>query len=298
MIEYINGNYNVKILNDGTKIREWEDGIVPTPLFPESIDVKITNYCDMGCVFCHEKSTTEGLHGDHYNLFNMLVTSLSPGVELAIGGGNPMSHPEFYTLITGLSQTGIICNLTMNQGHIKKHQEELEFLLNMQFIRGLGISIMSPKLEYVERLKEISNNIVYHVIAGVTPISTIDALFELPNPKLLILGYKEFGFGVDYLKDNESSIYKNMEELYRKLPEIVQQDGVVSFDNLAIEQLNVKRLFTTEGWKRFYMGDDFEYTMYIDAVEETFAPTSRSTDRVPWNDMSLIDYFQTNRIKR
>jgi len=67
----------------------------------------------------------------------------------------------------------------------------------------------------------------------------------------------------------------------------------LSFDNLAIEQLNVKRLFTVEGWERFYMGDDFCFTMYIDAVKQEFAPTSRSASRTPFNKCSLIKYFST-----
>jgi len=53
----------------------------------------------------------------------------------------------------------------------------------------------------------------------------------------------------------------------------------------------VKRLFTQEGWEKFYMGDDFTYTMYIDAVEGNYAPTSRSKDRESFNNYTLINYF-------
>lgn len=65
----------------------------------------------------------------------------------------------------------------------------------------------------------------------------------------------------------------------------------ISFDNLAIEQLNVKKLFTIEGWEQFYMGDDFCFTMYIDAVKQEYAPTSRSDKRVGFKESSLINYF-------
>lgn len=45
---YKNGNYEVIILEDGTKIRITEDEkFVPTRL--ESTDCKITNFCDMNC---------------------------------------------------------------------------------------------------------------------------------------------------------------------------------------------------------------------------------------------------------
>ena len=39
------------------------------------------------------------------------------------------------------------------------------------------------------------------------------------------------------------------------------------------------------------MGDDFCFTMYIDAVKQEYAPTSRSKDRISFNDCSLLEYF-------
>ncbi len=45
-MEYQNGNYIMRILEDGTKIRLSDN---PIPEYPESIDVKITNKCDGGC---------------------------------------------------------------------------------------------------------------------------------------------------------------------------------------------------------------------------------------------------------
>lgn len=46
---YKNGNYIVKFnLDDGTKIRETEDDEF-IPDHAENMDVKICNYCDIGC---------------------------------------------------------------------------------------------------------------------------------------------------------------------------------------------------------------------------------------------------------
>ena len=50
LAQYQNGNTSVKIYEDGTKIREYEG--TPKTFFPESLDVKITDYCDLGCKFC------------------------------------------------------------------------------------------------------------------------------------------------------------------------------------------------------------------------------------------------------
>ena len=48
----------------------------------------------------------------------------------------------------------------------------------------------------------------------------------------------------------------------------------MSFDNLAIEQLNIRRFFTDKEWEEFYMGDDGNFTYYIDMVERKFAKSS------------------------
>jgi hypothetical protein len=68
---------------------------------------------------------------------------------------------------------------------------------------------------------------------------------------------------------------------------------VISFDNLAISQLRIKRHFTEEKWKEIFMGEDFSHSMYIDAVEELLAPTSRSPERENW-EQGIIEYFQKN----
>lgn len=50
---YKNGNFNVVLFNDGTKIRETDaDEFIPD--FAESMDIKICDRCDIGCKFCHE----------------------------------------------------------------------------------------------------------------------------------------------------------------------------------------------------------------------------------------------------
>lgn len=48
--QYQNGNYNVSIYDDGTKIRETNEDIFISS-FPECIDLKITNKCEMLCPF-------------------------------------------------------------------------------------------------------------------------------------------------------------------------------------------------------------------------------------------------------
>ena len=60
--KYTNGGFAIEIHRDGTKIREQ---INSSPaIMPEQMDLKITNWCDAGCGWCHENSTTAGKHAD------------------------------------------------------------------------------------------------------------------------------------------------------------------------------------------------------------------------------------------
>ena len=62
--------------------------------------------------------------------------------------------------------------------------------------------------------------------------------------------------------------------LKENLGNIIEHFKVVSFDNLAIEQLEVQRLMSREEWDEFYMGDDGSMTYYIDMVEQKFSRSS------------------------
>jgi len=77
---------------------------------------------------------------------------------------------------------------------------------------------------------------------------------------------------------------------------MVDNCKVVSFDNLAIEQLNVKELLfkdKQDEWDEFYMGDDGNFTLYIDAVNQTFAKNScmPKEERFPIAGRSMTEMF-------
>ena len=76
--EYYNGNHKVSLYANGTKIKETNNPNADhfTYEYPESFDLKITDYCDGGCKFCHENSTTNGKHADLKRIHNLMSTCL------------------------------------------------------------------------------------------------------------------------------------------------------------------------------------------------------------------------------
>lgn len=289
---YQNGNYDVKIYSDGTKVRTTEDDEFIAQ-FPENIDCKITNKCDMGCAFCHENSVIDGLHG---NINHPILSTLHPGQEIAIGGGNIFEHPDFEEFLIRLKDLGVISNITVNQYHIEI-EENLNKVRQWQkekLVYGVGISYNGSvdSLKKVIKSLYIPENAVIHTIAG---IHNLEPLIS-KELKVLILGYKSIRRGKDFINCYGATIRKKIAELEAKIPEYLESFKVLSFDNLALEQLNIKKYVSPEDWKAHYMGDDGSFTMYIDLVKEEFAKNSTSVDRYNLNDYKSIEEI-FNKIK-
>lgn len=285
---YKNGNYFVTLLSDGTKIREThEDEFIPS--FAENCDVKITDKCDGGCAFCYEGCTPHGKHGDILNY--KFLDTLHPYTELAING-NDLSHPDLVPFMQKMKEKKIILNMTVNQIHFERHFDTIKNWVDEGLIHGLGVSLKDPTDEFISMVTQFPNAVI-HVINGVVSVHDLSCMAG-HNLKVLILGYKNLRRGESYYEQNDGIVNALQEDLDKHLfPEIIKNGwfNVVSFDNLAIKQLNVQKHLPEEQWDEFYMGDDGNYTFYIDMVDGTFGKNSLATERYPIMD-SIDEMFQ------
>ena len=88
---YENGNYRVKLFSDGTKVRSTEDDEFICE-FPDSIDLKITDYCDLACPMCHERSSTLGREGELSVMFDLCQVSLDEEHDIEYMGYGKRTH--------------------------------------------------------------------------------------------------------------------------------------------------------------------------------------------------------------
>lgn len=272
---YRNGNYDVYLFDDGTKIRHRPDEVPDDqqmiPAFPESIDLKISNRCDIGCPQCHEKSVPNGELAD---LNDPVLNTLHAGTELAIGGGNPLEHPDLDEFLLRMKRQGVIVNMTVHLDHFISSYDRIKQMYENKFVYGVGISVNRPvSLKEIEMIKSI-DNVVIHLIAGLVTNDTLASLMGR-GMKILILGYKRFGRG-ELLYERSSFIDEAIKRLADDLPSLANHFPVISFDNLAIRQLELRKLFSDDEWSEFYMGDDGQFTMYIDLVKREYAVSSTS----------------------
>lgn len=302
IVRYKNGNYTVTIdLRTGTKIRENNLDYFHAD-FPESMDIKITNRCHNGCVMCHEHSTCNGKHGDIMS--KSFIDKLHPYTELAVGGGNPLEHPDLEAFLRKLKSLKMIPSMTIRQNDFMDNIDYIRKLVDEKLIYGIGISLVNPDDEFIEAVKQFKNAVI-HVINGIVKVCELEHLAN-NGLKILILGYKEFRKGAEFYADdnNRKKIESLKSDLYGNLSVIVEHNwfDVVSFDNLAIKQLEPQRLMNKSTWNEMYMGDDgidgemTSASMFVDMVEGNFAKNSCSAERYPLMD-NIEDMFNYLRKK-
>lgn len=267
--KYKNGNAKVVILDDGTKIRITKDDEFVLD-HAENMDIKICDRCSAGCPMCHEGSKPDGKLADIMNA--KFIDTLHAYQEVALGGGNVLEHPDLIPFLHKLKDLKVITNITFNQIHFEQNEELIKQLIDQNLIYGLGISLVNPTTEFINKVKKYPNAVI-HVINGMFTSKNYRALRN-NDLKILILGFKQIRRGTDYFAEHEDAVVENQNWLKENLEEINKGFKVVSYDNLAIEQLDVKRLMTDEEWDEFFMGDDGTSTFYIDMVEKKFAKSS------------------------
>ena len=291
-VKYHNGNYDVFInLENGTKVRKNDlDNL--TPEFPESFDYKITNKCHHNCPMCHENSNPSGVHGNIMN--DKFIETLHPYTELAIGGGNPLEHPDLEIFLRKCKSLKLIPSMTVHQDDFMNNLEFLRMLRDEELIWGIGVSVSYVTDELIEALHEFPNA-VCHIIAGIATEAVINKLAN-NNLKVLILGYKVFRRGEALYERDSTNIDFLIQYMYDILPDMINNGwfNTVSFDNLAIEQLKPGRLLTKEQYDEFYMGDDGNFTLFVDSVNNEFAVSSTATERFPVMD-NIKDMFDKVR---
>lgn len=281
--DYANGNCRVRIYSDGTKVIDYAS--LAKPDYPLSIDLKITNQCNHDCPWCHEDSRADGSAANFGDVLRIL-DDLPMHTEVAIGGGNALGHGDLETILEAGRAKNLICNLTVHAEQFVLRRAFIIDLLKAGLIYGLGISWSES---YAMSLSQwMHPNTVFHFIAGKDRVEDLLDMLHSDH-KCLILGYKTFGRGMTYANENKLTLDK-----WRLFTGAIIEAGHVSFDTLATEQLDVQRFVRPSIWESHFMGNDGEFTMYVDAVKMEYAKSSTSPRR-PLNNMTIKEAFATIR---
>lgn len=286
-----NGNAHVEIYDDGTRIVEWSNGEELNLEYPLSLDVNISNRCDNGCTFCYQNCTKGGKQANMLDL--RYLEELPAGTEVAINIQRPLV-PNIDEFLKRMHNRDIIVNCTINQNHLwdPEIREKLVCWQRDHLICGIGVSVTSVYnlRDSVEDLDKSRLNL--HVING---IHSVDDIIDLSKDfKILVLGYKMVGRGPDEKFKNPTIEYK-IAETNNRFQELIDR-GVyeIAFDNLALEQLDIKNRIPKDIWDEYYQGDDGTLSFYINAVERTFALNSlvEQNNMYPIRNRNIKEMFK------
>lgn len=295
-VKYKNGNYWIYFnTSDGTKIRRSKDGNLE-PTFPENCDMLISTVCDNGCPWCYADCSKNGEFGKLSGW--KFLDNINPLTELAINLNFPV-HPDLEVFLETMKKKRVFVNLTVNYDHLIKNFDYVKGLNDKKLFYGLGVSFTKNCTEdNIQLIADTFPNVVFHVINGIFSNNDFQ-MMKYKDLKILVLGYKEFGRGTDWHKNENANteFNKNAAFLYDSFLEILDGFKVVSFDNLALEQLDVKNrgILTQDEWDMNYMGDDATVTFAINLVKGTFSPNSMSTQEWDIGNKTLEDMLATIR---
>ena len=293
-MRYKNGNADVWLdLRDGTRIIEYPDNEPLTLDTPLNIDIRVSTQCPYGydkntkqstCTFCHESALVSGQECHYEALLRVLMDAKLPrGTEIALGVNQVTD--DLIQFVKNLWKLGLVVNITMNERYILEFGDtRLKEML--PYVFGLGISYRSLQgcLSLPDWIAEYPHTVI-HVINGIDDFDDVKEL-GVKYHKLLVLGEKDFGFnrGKVNLDTKEHKQWKS------NIMQLTKIFDIVSFDNLGLKQLEIRGKITDEEYKSFYQG---EHSMYINAVEQYFAPSSRTRNNIQrFGETDLRSYFQ------
>ena len=205
------------------------------------------------------------------------------------GGGDPLSHPDLIWFLKELKSLGMVPNLTINQKHLQMRKDVIDQILKEDLVYGLGLSFWKIDDELKEFCKE-KKDLIIHLISGIHPVSVIDEIKEFHN-KVLVLGYKDYGFGKAHKVKHSAEVSQSLEQWSWGIGSCLK-DIQISFDNLAVDQLDMKRFFNANMWQERFLGEDGTLTFYIDAVKQQWAKNSTSPDRFTMEGETIETAFR------
>lgn len=95
---------------------------------PELVDISISNHCTKGCSFCYRDSIPNNVFmslADYEFVIKSLASERWGNVfQVALGGGEPLEHPDFIDILKVTRNYGVVPNFTTNAMHISKEIAE------------------------------------------------------------------------------------------------------------------------------------------------------------------------------
>lgn len=271
--------------------------------FPELVDLKISDYCTLGCPFCYQNSTARGKHADLSYLFRVVDDLAKLGTfEIAIGGGEPLQFPQMLELVTYIHSKGIVPNFTT-----KLYRGLAENSQLFDYIGGVAMSVANVEdtrraIEACFSLPSVQQNKVsFQIPVGAQTKAEFCEIIRmigestLPSQRVTLLGYKQVGRG-------PNTTYHSFEDSLREAFQEERtgwMDSIYWADSYPRIRIGIDTQLAAMGSDiidmcrnpdLMVMRKEGLLSCYIDGVSQTIAPSSYcdSSLYLPLKDTSQI----------
>lgn len=119
------GDYHFWADNETGVTMRWGRTMRENPIWapvPELADISISNHCTKGCSFCYRNSDNNKEWMSVEDYCSVLEAMNHPEYgnvfQVAIGGGEPLEHPDFLAIIDETVKRGVVPNFTTNGTHL------------------------------------------------------------------------------------------------------------------------------------------------------------------------------------
>jgi len=253
--------------NKAIKVRlTFDDQEIKYSSLPELVDLKITDYCNMGCPYCYQGSSSAGKHADLEKIKRLLQSLSKLQVfEVALGGGETTLHPDFLEILKLCKDLGIVPNFTTRNINWFRNEKNVEVFkeccgsvaFSIDHVYGILHEIM-PIVKYWDLEDYVS-------IQCIDTIANIESIIKVCELPLILLGYKKCGRGASYLDQKTLSRYDHtpFKDVVSGMKKSWQQVGV---DTKYLQDYRDEVLDVAPE-RVFYTAEEGVYSMYIDAVE-------------------------------
>lgn len=292
----------------GGKARfSFADPTKPVPMrssLPELVDVKITDFCPYGCEYCYQGSTTQGKHAPKEEVEWLMSALAELGVfEVALGGGEPTLHPEFFDFLGAIRRRGIVPNFTTRN---------LGWLTEPEKVKAVeeNVGAIAMSVNVAADVHRLSGAIAAagHKVNGFGALGrrfkvqyVIGAPGDLPG---VMCAARETGFDVTLLGYKRVGFAKNLAALtppWGDWLDLVKSLAAthacpkISIDTpLAAERAADILLSDIPEW--CFTTREGAFSMYVDAVAHKCGPSSYEPEAMV--DLDLKDVYRPEPLPR
>lgn len=156
-----------KMLLNGDKVKHIFSKEVPDPSYPISVELTLTNSCNMNCVYCSDMMLRERQgKKEHiplekfYELFDQLKEGGTKGVVLE-GGGEPTLYSHFNEVVKYAKKVGLALGLISN-GSVRLDEEVVSAFEWIRVSLDASTEDEYKNIKGVDFFEKVIDNIAYY----------------------------------------------------------------------------------------------------------------------------------------